>query len=75
MRLIAALIDLYSVIVLVAVVISWIHVNPRHPAAKAVYRLTEPALAPIRRVLPPIAGLDLSPLVLLLALRILRGIW
>jgi YggT family protein len=35
-------------------------------------RLTEPALAPIRRVLPPIGGLDLSPMVLLLALQLLK---
>ena len=40
-----------------------------------VYKLTEPALAPIRTVLPAVGGLDLSPLVLLLALRLLRGLW
>jgi YggT family protein len=62
MRLVPALLDLYSLIVLVAVVISWIHLDRRHPLATIVYRLTEPVLAPIRRVLPPIAGLEFSPM-------------
>jgi YggT family protein len=39
------------------------------------HRLTEPALAPIRRALPPIGGLDLSPMVLLIALRFLRRLF
>jgi YggT family protein len=75
MRLVPALLDLYSLVVLVAVVISWIHLDRRHPLATIVYRLTEPVLAPIRRVLPPIAGLDFSPMVLLIALRALRRFW
>jgi YggT family protein len=40
--------------------------------ATILYRLTEPALAPIRRALPPMGGLDLSPMVLLLALQLLK---
>ncbi len=75
MRLVATLIDLYSFVVLVAVVFSWIRVSSRHPLARIVYSLTEPVLAPIRRVLPPMGGLDFSPMVLLIALRLLRGLW
>ena len=75
MRLVAALIDLYSIVVLAAVVMSWVHVDRRHPLAKRVYSLTEPVLAPIRRALPPVGGLDFSPMVLLIALRVLRGLW
>lgn len=75
MRLVGALIDLYSLVVLAAVIMSWVRVDPRNPLARIVYRLTEPALAPIRRVLPTMGGLDLSPMVLLVALRLLRGLW
>ena len=75
MRLVAALIDLYSLVVLGAVVMSWVRADRRHPLVKAVYRLTEPVLAPIRRALPLVAGLDFSPLVLLVALRVLRSLW
>jgi YggT family protein len=75
MRIVATLIDLYSLVVLAAVVMSWIRVDPRHQLARIVYRLTEPVLEPIRRVLPSVGGLDLSPLVLLIALRVLRRLW
>jgi YggT family protein len=75
MRLVAMLIDLYSLVVLAAVVMSWVRVDPRHPLARIVYRLTEPVLAPIRKALPLIGGLDFSPMVLLIALRVLRGLW
>jgi YggT family protein len=74
MRLIAALIDLYSFIVLGAVIVSWLPLDRRNGLVDTLHRLTEPALAPIRRVLPPIGGLDLSPMVLLLALQVLRGL-
>ena len=72
MRLVAAIINLYSLVVMAAVVISWIHVDRRHPVAVIVRSLTEPVLAPIRRVLPIMGGLDFSPMVLLLALLMLR---
>lgn len=73
--LVVTLIDFYSIVLLIAVILSWLPVDRRQPLARAVRSLTEPALAPIRRVLPPMRGLDLSPLVLLVVLRILRNIW
>jgi YggT family protein len=75
MRLIGTLIDVYSLIVLAAIILSWLPLNRRHRLVIALYRLTEPALAPIRRVLPPVGGLDLSPMVLLIALRFFRRLF
>ena len=75
MRLIVTLIDLYSLVVLAAVVMSWVRADRRHPFVQLVYNLTEPVIAPIRRVVPPIGGLDFSPMILLLALRFLRGLF
>ncbi len=74
MTFVDALIDLYSLVVLAAVILSWLPGSRDNPLAMIVYRLTEPVLAPIRRVLPPIGGLDFSPLVLLFALRFLKQI-
>jgi YggT family protein len=73
MRLLATIIDLYSLVVLAAVVVSWLGLDHRNAFAAFVYQLTEPALGPIRNVLPPIGGLDFSPMVLLLLLRFLRN--
>ena len=68
----AQLIDLYMLIVLGAVIISWLKLPPTNTVAIVLHRLTEPALGPIRRVLPQVDGLDFSPLVLLIALQFLR---
>jgi YggT family protein len=38
------------------------------------YRITEPVLGPVRRVLPPMGGLDLSPLVVIIGIQILTGL-
>ncbi len=68
------LLDLYSLVVLGAVVVSWIHLPPSNPIVTLLGTMTEPLLAPIRRILPDMSGLDFSPLVLLFGLRLLRGI-
>ena len=68
------ILDLYSLIVFGAVIISWVRLPPGNPIAGVLYAMTEPLLAPIRRVLPAMGGLDFSPMVLLIAVRVLRGI-
>jgi len=68
------LLDLYSLVVFAAVIVSWVQLPPNHVIVSVLGRLTEPLLAPIRRVLPDMGGLDLSPLVLLFGLRIVRGV-
>lgn len=75
MRLVATLIDLYSLVVLAAVILSWVRADRRQPLVQFVFNVTEPALAPIRRVIPPAGGLDFSPLILLVLLRLLRSLW
>ena len=49
-------------------VLSWI--NPYSPLAAPAHQLTRPLLDPVRRVLPPISGIDLSPLVAILLLQV-----
>jgi YggT family protein len=57
-------------VTIIYAVISW--VNPHAPFAPALGTLLRPLLAPIQRVLPPVGGFDLSPLVLLLAAYVLQ---
>jgi YggT family protein len=72
--LLVRIINLYSLVVLAAVVLSWIPVDRRNPVVLFVDALTEPALRPIRRVLPVVGGLDFSPWVLLIALQVLKDL-
>jgi YggT family protein len=74
MPFLVRLIDLYSLVVLVAVILSWVQLDRQNPLVTITRRLTEPVLAPIRKVIPPMGGLDLSPMVLLIALQILKGL-
>ena len=68
------IIDIYSFIVFGAVIISWFQLPPSSPVVRFLHTATEPVLAPIRRVLPDMGGLDFSPLVLLIGLQLLRGL-
>ncbi len=72
--LIVQLLDLYSLVVLVSVILSWVPMDRRNPVVTLVSSLVEPVLAPIRRVLPVIGGFDFSPMVLLFALQTLKGL-
>ena len=72
--LLVQLLDLYSLIVLIAVVISWLRLPPSNPIVQFVHAVTEPVLGPIRRALPPMGGLDVSPMVLLIGLQLLKSL-
>ena len=72
--LLSQLIDLYTLVVFGAVIVSWVQLPPTHIVAIVLHRLTEPVLGPIRRVLPPMGGFDFSPFVLLVALQFIRGL-
>lgn len=65
------LIEIYSWVVLLAVILSWTQLPRDNPFVRAVNAVTEPVLAPIRRVLPNFGGWDFSPVVLFLLLRLL----
>ncbi len=66
-----SLLGLYFWIVLIAVLLTWVNPDPRNPIVHFLYAVTEPVLSWIRRRLPflILGGFDLSPIVLLLAIR------
>jgi YggT family protein len=70
--LLGILFDAYSLVVLAAVLLSWVHTSPGNPVVRLVRALTEPVLRLLRRVLPDVGGIDWSPTVLLVALYLLR---
>ena len=78
--LVSTVIQIYIYVLIASAVLSWLIafnvVNTRNQAvgmiADALWRLTEPVLAPIRRILPNFGGLDLSPVVLILILYFAR---
>jgi len=80
--LLVDLIDIYVWIVIAGAVLSWLIafnvVDPRNQIVGTIgnilHRVTEPALAPIRRIMPDLGGIDLSPVVLIFGLFIFQRI-
>jgi YggT family protein len=72
--LLIQIVDMYSLVVFAAVIISWIRLPPNNPIAQFVNSLTEPLLDPIRRMMPDMGGLDFSPMILLIALQLVKGV-
>jgi YggT family protein len=70
-RLIRMLLVMYLVLIIAEVILSWVGGGMRHPIIPLIYQLTRPILEPIRRVVPTIAGLDLSPLVAIIGIQFL----
>jgi YggT family protein len=50
--------------------LSWFNLGPSHPLVRILYDLTEPILAPLRRVIPPIAMIDITPIVAIILLQV-----
>jgi YggT family protein len=76
--LICTLLNIYLLVIFARILFSWVRVEPGTPVASiysVVYNLTEPVLGPLRQVIPPVrlgmAALDLSPLILLIGIRII----
>jgi YggT family protein len=62
----------YALILLVRILLGWLRVPYTHPVMRFVWNVTEPLLAPIRRRIPTFAGLDFTPVLLLLGLSVVQ---
>ena len=74
MGILSLVLDAYSLVVLVSVIVSWLNLAEDNPIVNVTRTLTEPVLAPMRRLLPTGAGIDISPMVLLLGIRLLKRV-
>lgn len=71
-RLLGLLLNLYTVLILIGVVVSWVNPTAYHPGLHLLEQLTAPLLRPIRSYMPDLGGIDLSPLVALILLHLAR---
>jgi YggT family protein len=60
------LLYVFIIVMLIRVIFSWVSPYPTNAVTRFAYRVTEPILAPVRRWLPPMSGIDLSPMVVML---------
>jgi YggT family protein len=68
----ALIVSLFIIAIIIQVIGSWFNPGHYNPVTAVLHHLTEPLLRPAQRLLPPISGIDLSPLLVLLALQVLK---
>lgn len=71
-ELVTLVINVFLYSILISVVLSWINPGVHNPITELLYKITEPILVPCQRLIPPIGGLDLSPMAALLGLQVLK---
>ncbi len=82
LNFISMLLTLYVYVLIASAIMSWLVafnvVNPRNDFVRAVgeflYRVTEPALRPIRNLLPNLGGIDVSPVILILIIVFIQSV-
>jgi YggT family protein len=69
-----AILKIYFFAMIVMIILSWVAPNASHPGALLVMQLVEPIMAPVRKVIPPLGMIDLSPIVVFIAINLVDGI-
>jgi len=70
--LVALFINIFLFAILIRVILSWVNPDPYNPAVGILTRVTDPILIPAQRVIPPIGGIDLSPMLVMIGLVLLE---
>jgi YggT family protein len=65
-------INVFMFSIIIQVILSWISPGTYNPVTAMLYSITSPLMRPIQRIVPPISGIDLSPLVAIIGLQVLR---
>jgi len=71
-ELVALLINVFLFAILIQVILSWVSPGTYNPVTGLIHSLTDPLLRPARRLIPPISGLDLSPMLVMVLLVLLK---
>ncbi|PVV11088.1 MAG: hypothetical protein B6D77_07500 [gamma proteobacterium symbiont of Ctena orbiculata] len=71
-ELVELLINIYLFGILIQVILSWVNPGSYNPATALLYSLTGPVMRPAQKVLPPMGGIDLSPMLVMIGLILLK---
>ena len=71
-ELIATILNFYMISILMQVILSWIGPGGQNPLTSILYYLNEPIMRPVRGLLPAMSGVDLSPILIFLAIGLLK---
>ena len=68
----SVLVNIYFFALLAMIILSWIAPGGRHPALLLLFQLTEPVMAPFRRMLPSMGGIDFSPILVFILINVIQ---
>ncbi|WP_245770407.1 YggT family protein [Marinospirillum alkaliphilum] len=68
------ILDLYFFALIISIILSWVAPQAAHPGALLVHQLIEPLLAPVRKFIPSLGGLDLSPIFVFLGINLVSNV-
>ncbi|MFQ5470586.1 MAG: YggT family protein [Gammaproteobacteria bacterium] len=71
-ELVSLLLNVYLITIIAQAILSWVGPGTANPLTSLLYSLNEPVMRPARRIIPPISGIDLSPIVVLIVLQLLK---
>jgi YggT family protein len=75
-RVLCQLLNLYFIVLFARVILSWFPLQPGTALASIasiIYQVTEPVMGPVRRIIPTVGMIDISPIVVFFGLRIIQG--
>ena len=64
--------NIYFFALLAMIILSWVAAGSRHPAIFLLYQITEPVMAPFRKALPSMGGLDFSPILVFILINVIQ---
>lgn len=71
-ELINLLLNVFLFAIIIRVILSWVNPGAQHPGIELIDNITEPVMAPARRLIPAMGGLDLSPILVIIGIQLLK---
>jgi YggT family protein len=64
--------SLLTYAIIIRVVLSWVQPNPNNPLVRLLYKVTDPVMGPLERIIPPLGGLDITPIIAVVLIQLVQ---
>jgi YggT family protein len=66
--------QIYILVIIAAAIVTWVEVDRQHPLVQFLFKVTDPLFKWVRELIPPFNGLDLTPLIALLGVKLVEKV-
>ena len=73
-RVIGAILNAFTILIFLRAIVSWFPISPRNSLVIFLHQVTEPILAPLRRIIPTIGMMDITPMVAIILLQVIAQV-